>query len=174
MGSIFSNVQVRVGRRGVAATRDAIVAALRAEAHAAGYTEADPGEPAERSVLVYARKRATWITVYDQEAETEAERNERLAATLAKALDDWAVGVRVQDDEALRLTAFASGQPVDVFDVGPGHEHHPERWRPLLRDDAAVDALRACWTGQPAFAVSTLRATARLVSFSADACSTGF
>jgi hypothetical protein len=174
MASVFSNVQVRVGRRGVASTRDAVIAALRAEAHAAGYTEADPGEPAERSVLVYARKRATWITVYDQESEAGGERNERLAATLARALDDWAVGVRVQDNEALRLTAYASGQPVDIFDGTPGHEQHPERWRPLLRDDAAVDQLRACWAGQPSFAVSTLRATARLVSFSADACSTGF
>lgn len=181
MGSFFTNVQAR------GTDRDAIVAALRADAEARGSDLVDDEAQADRSVLVLPPEDG-WIAIYDQATESQDGASlERLAVLASRATHDAAISILIHDSDILDLRLYRDGARLDRLDSDPSYYGSTrvsskkraelagaaEKWKGLV-DDEAVAALDAAFRADDLFAEGTLHRVTEIVGIPHAQAATGY
>lgn len=157
MGAFISNVQVFTGDG--AATRESVIAALRA------------GASGEGPVAVGPLRVESWIALYPVVGEEPD-----LARTLSAACACACVSVTVHDSDLLRLELVIAGESADVFNSMPeefpepdgGGEGSPAKWTPVLAPGRTPFELAGAWGGEDLFAEDLLPQVAGLLGMHPD------
>jgi hypothetical protein len=184
MGSTFSNLHVRLGRRERVLAGDEVAGAMSELAHGQGMVDAAGDETADREVLVAGV--GDWLSVYDRAFEPNQEELDRTAKAISSRLRVEVVTVLVYDSDILELRLFRDGELEDQYHSNPGYfgkvtkaarasaRGQPSKWKSLLVPGASVEALRTAWAARPVFAEQIMQMTAPILGLPLDKALAGF
>lgn len=161
MGSSFTSVQVHCGPDRI----DEITAWLEEHLGGEGLLRVEPGEEADRSVLVVPGEPFT--TVYDSRSDEVGEPAKALAKGLSRGLGVAAFSVLVHDSDVLLLSLYQRGKRRSRYDSNPGYfsgklrkPRRPDKkaraWEGLLAPGKTIEDLVPVFSGEDLFAEAAL------------------
>ncbi|MFV0537790.1 MAG: hypothetical protein ACK5M3_10505 [Dysgonomonas sp.] len=143
-----------------------------------GYELVDNEDNANKSVIITSADNSPWISVYDEETESqEIEILDQLTNNLSKELDTIALGLLVSDSDYIYIGLNKSGMLLDSIsnldNLTSLTKKEPEAWEEIISGNA-FEHIQTIWDNKTVFIESFLAEFSKLADLDQQHISMGY
>lgn len=179
MGAFFTNIQIKTDLPNKGNLVEEIIFCLQQYNSTLDFEQVENQEEADKSVLVVAKPDLNWVSVYDEDTESQNLKDlKQLAKFLSSSLKTSTLSILVHDSDSISLCLFTNGKIADsisnIRKKANFNKNKPEAWSVVLQPPHDFEDIKKAWFNNPIFAEEFLQAFAQLARMNLEHLIAGF